>query len=208
EQTCDALEAAHEKGIVHRDLKPDNIFLVPVRGRTMVKILDFGIAKLLAEESRDAVKGTRPGAIMGTPGYLAPEQARGMSVDGRTDIYALGCVMFEALTGRMPFDFDNIADMIAAHLEALPPHVRSISPDVPRDLDSLVVRMLEKDPQLRPSLAEVRRLVRALARASGISRHAIAKPEPAPRRRNWLVAGTAAGLTAGGGVFLLCRGPT
>jgi eukaryotic-like serine/threonine-protein kinase len=157
DQTADALEAAHEKGIIHRDLKPDNIFLVPMRsGRTQVKLLDFGIAKLVEAPGDQTLQSTQPGSIMGTPGYLSPEQARGITVDGGSDVYALGCLAFEMLAGRTPFNCDNTADMIVAHLETPPPHIRELVPSVPRAIDELFVRMLDKARERRPSLAEVR----------------------------------------------------
>jgi serine/threonine-protein kinase len=158
EQICDALEAAHEHNIVHRDLKPDNVFLVKQRShRPMVKLLDFGIAKLAAlGEGGGPLSTTRTGMIMGTPGYLSPEQARGKGVDQRTDIYALGCMAYEMILGRLPFHFDNAADAIRAHLVDAPPLPTSIWPDVPPALDSLLLEMLEKDAARRPTLQAVR----------------------------------------------------
>ena len=152
-----ALEAAHEKGIVHRDLKPDNIFLVEVKGQSMptVKLLDFGIAKLLGGDGLRAER-TRTGNLMGTPAYMSPEQARGHMVDHRTDIYALGCVAYEMLTGWLPFPADNAADMIAKHLFETPPSARIKNPMVPPELDALIQRMLAKEADLRPTLAELR----------------------------------------------------
>nr|MDQ3297472.1 serine/threonine protein kinase [Myxococcota bacterium] len=165
ETVTSTLEAAHEKGIVHRDLKPDNVFLVEVKGNLpQVKLLDFGIAKLLGDDGR--VQRTRTGNLMGTPGYMSPEQARGQDVDHRTDVYALGAVAYELLTGWLPFPADNAADMIAKHLFAPVPSARLKNPGVPAELDQLVMAMMAKDVAHRPSLAVVGDHIRAL-RAHG-----------------------------------------
>ncbi len=148
-----ALEAAHENGIIHRDLKPDNIFLVETReGEPTVKLLDFGIAKL-ARTDQPRLERTATGAMVGTPMYIAPEQARGYAIDHRVDIYSLGAIAFELLTGRTPFVADNAMDMVAKHLMEEPPTVASVWPQVPPSLDRLVTAMLAKDATQRPTLA-------------------------------------------------------
>ena len=117
-QIAGALAAAHAKGIVHRDLKPDNVFLVPdpeVPGGERIKLLDFGIAKL-AVDSTSSSNVTKTGAVMGTPTYMAPEQCRGVAVDHRADLYALGCVIYELCSGRPPFLGEGTGDVLAAHI--------------------------------------------------------------------------------------------
>src|SRR5262249_49047649 len=123
EQICDALEAAHEVSIVHRDLKPDNCFLVRQRSRKpMVKLLDFGIAKLAASGGDGGVLSqTKTGMIRGPPGSPSPAQARGKGVDHRPDISALGCMAYEMVLGRFPFQFDTAAAAIRAPLVDPPP---------------------------------------------------------------------------------------
>jgi tRNA A-37 threonylcarbamoyl transferase component Bud32 len=151
-----ALEAAHAKGIIHRDLKPDNVFLVYIKGeQPRVKLLDFGIAKLAVNKTEpDRPERTSTGEIVGTPQHMAPEQARGR-IDHRVDIYALGGVLFELLTGRTPFQADNAADMIAKLLTEPAPRASSLAAGVPAELDRLAASMLAKDPVQRPSLREV-----------------------------------------------------
>ena len=152
-----ALEAAHEQGVIHRDLKPDNIYLIDVRGDApTVKLLDFGIAKLSREEHR--MERTATGAMVGTPQYIAPEQAKGYTIDHRVDIYALGGIVFELLTGRPPFVADNAMEMVAKHLMEAVPRPSTYAA-VPPELDDLVVRMLSKSPDGRPSLAEVQTVI-------------------------------------------------
>jgi len=152
-----ALEAAHERGVVHRDLKPDNIYLVALKhGPPVVKLLDFGIAKLVGGERPGLAHRTRTGNLLGTPAYMSPEQARGQDVDHRTDIYALGALAFELVTGQLPYPADNGADMIAKHLHAAVPSAEAINSTVPAALDHLIRRMLDKDAGHRPTLAEVR----------------------------------------------------
>ncbi len=149
-----ALEAAHEKGIIHRDLKPDNVFLVEQRGEVpRVKLLDFGIAKLVRQDQ--SVSRTATGAMIGTPQYVAPEQAKGHAIDARVDIYSLGCVAFELLTGRPPFVADNAMEMVAKHLMEAPPRPSSIDPRIPKELDDLVSECLSKDREQRPTLTEI-----------------------------------------------------
>ncbi|CAN5896017.1 hypothetical protein BH11MYX2_BH11MYX2_11290 [soil metagenome] len=151
-----ALEAAHETGIVHRDLKPDNIYLVDVKGtQPTVKLLDFGIAKLLGTDS-DRVEKTRTGNLLGTPAYISPEQARGQFVDHRTDIYALGCLTYELLTGWLPFPAASAADMIAQHLYEQPPHAREKNQSVPVEIENMIIAMLSKEPARRPTLEQFR----------------------------------------------------
>jgi len=149
-----ALEAAHDKGIIHRDLKPDNVYLVEERDDVpRVKLLDFGIAKLVRADQ--AVSRTATGAMIGTPQYVAPEQAKGHHMDTRVDIYSLGCVAFEMLSGRPPFEADNPMEMVAKHLMEEPVHVATFVPDVPAELDELVFAMLAKDREQRPTLTEI-----------------------------------------------------
>ena len=156
DDVCDALEAAHEHGVVHRDLKSDNIFLATTRGKTTVKLLDFGIAKLGGRTEPTTVGKTASGIIVGTPAYMSPEQARGQSVSARTDVYQLGVLAFKMVTGKLPFNADNPMDLIIEHLKTPPPSPRKLAPGVPEALSRLIVRMMGKDPEARPSVAEVR----------------------------------------------------
>ena len=160
-QLARALQAAHDKGVIHRDLKPDNVFLVELRDEpSQVKLLDFGIAKLAKSDHR--VEKTATGAIVGTPQYIAPEQAKGYAIDHRVDIYALGGILFELLSGRPPFLADNAMEIVAKHLMETPVRVSTLVPDVPPQLDELIDQMLAKQPDRRPSLARVAEVLDAI----------------------------------------------
>jgi serine/threonine protein kinase len=156
-QIAGALGAAHAKGIVHRDLKPDNIFLVldpEVPGGERIKLLDFGIAKL-AGDTAPNVHVTRTGAVMGTPTYMAPEQCRGVAIDHRADLYALGCILFELCTGRPPFIGEGAGDVLAAHIHVPPPTLAASGVKVPAAVEHLLHRLLTKSPERRIPSAEV-----------------------------------------------------
>jgi eukaryotic-like serine/threonine-protein kinase len=148
-QVAASLGVAHQGGIVHRDLKPENIFLVrdpEVPGGERAKLLDFGIAKL----THDTGEHTQTSAVIGTPTYMSPEQCRGAGhVDQRSDVYALGCVLFALLTGRPPFQAMGSGEIIAMHLREAPPLLSSRAPELAPELGALVARCLEKDPELR-----------------------------------------------------------
>jgi serine/threonine-protein kinase len=170
-EIADALAAAHEKGIIHRDLKPDNVYLVddpraPSGTGLRVKVLDFGIAKLMM--NRDGTLALRPrtrtGTIIGTPVYMSPEQCRGLrTLDLRTDIYALGCILFEILTGRPPFVSPGLGELLSAHINDPPPTFASLGISVPSGVESFVRKMLAKSPDQRPAtMGDVRRAVDAL----------------------------------------------
>jgi eukaryotic-like serine/threonine-protein kinase len=160
DQIARGLEAAHAQGIIHRDLKPENIFLVKVPGESsVVKILDLGLSKLKADVDRRAAR-TQSGAAIGTPMYMSPEQMRGPDVDHRTDIYALGCVAYELVLGRVPFPHARTApELYAAHLHEAPPLPRAIWPEIPPQLDLMLFAMLAKDPDHRPTLAQIRSVI-------------------------------------------------
>jgi len=165
-----AVGAAHATGIIHRDLKPDNIYLHlgPPDGSIVVKILDFGIAKLALQDA--APSHTSTGALLGTPTYMSPEQCRGAGrVDKRSDIYALGCILYEAVCGFPPFVRDGMGDLIVAHVSEAPvpplEHARSLPPI----LSDLILRMLAKNADDRPqSMEEVTAALRACARSLGL----------------------------------------
>ena len=155
-QVADGLSAAHELGIVHRDLKPDNVILAHTRGgKEIAKVVDFGIAKAIAESPQDAL--TRSGLVIGTPEYMSPEQLLGDPVDDRADIYSLGCILYQMLTGTQAFTADTREQMIRRRLHETPPHVRDFDPALPRRLDTLIVHMLARSPTDRlASAAEAR----------------------------------------------------
>jgi serine/threonine-protein kinase len=145
-----ALDAAHATGIAHRDLKPENVFLVfEDDGVVFPKLLDFGIAKLLGE-SISAHK-TRTGTPMGTPHYMSPEQCRGRNVDHRTDLYSFGVLLFEALTGKVPFDGEDVMEILMKHTTAPAPLPSQVCPALPAALDAPMVAFLDKDPEKRPA---------------------------------------------------------
>ena len=150
-QIAKALGAAHEEGIVHRDLKPENVILLDRYGdRDFVKVLDFGIARSLdATEERM----TATGAVIGTPAYMAPEQAAGLAVDGRTDLYALGVMLYELVTGAPPFRKPTAVALLVAHTTECPPPVQERAPALPPSLAALIMRLLAKDPAERPASA-------------------------------------------------------
>jgi predicted Ser/Thr protein kinase len=171
-----ALGFAHEHGVIHRDLKPANVLFMP-DGR--VKLADMGIARLLSPEALTATLTLR-----GTPRYVSPEQARGDRVDSRADLYSLGCVLFEMLTGRTPFE-GNLAALSYAHVNTPAPRVRSIDPAVPAGMDELVAAMLEKDPADRPQTGEdVRKSLDAAMRHAAVTQTAqMEAVPPDPTRR-------------------------
>ncbi len=150
-QLAISLHAAHVHGVIHRDLKLENVFLISdqaVAGGERTKILDFGIAKLIRADGSPS--RTRQGAIMGTPIYMSPEQCKGAAdVDGRSDVYSLGCVLFTLLTGVPPFDYESAGEIIAAHLKEDPPATSALATEVPPEVDDLIARCLAKEPTER-----------------------------------------------------------
>ena len=201
-QLAQALAAAHDKGVVHRDVKPDNVF-VTREGR--VKVLDFGLARqassLLTSSGDDSVSptlapGTEPGTVLGTVGYMSPEQVRGQEADARSDIFSFGAVLYEMLTGKRAFRGETAAETMTAILRADPPEPASVHEGIPLGLERIVDHCLEKDPSRRFRTAHD--LAFALETASGASSRsaagvAVAAPEePRWRRLAWGAAGLVA----------------
>ncbi|MBI5487788.1 MAG: serine/threonine protein kinase [Deltaproteobacteria bacterium] len=150
-QILAALGAAHTAGVVHRDLKPDNVFLVRMGDREdFVKVLDFGISKIIGDQRPDATL-TQTGTILGTPYYMSPEQARGMKdLDARVDVYAMGAILYQMLTGKPPFDGDSYNQLLGSILLDDFPRPTALRPDVPPALEELILRATEKDREKRP----------------------------------------------------------
>ncbi|HVU49733.1 MAG TPA: serine/threonine-protein kinase [Polyangia bacterium] len=182
-QTASALDAAHRKGIVHRDLKPDNLYLVG-NGAIRVKVLDFGIAKLREDMSGGGTR-TRDGSIMGTPPYMSPEQCRGImsAIDHRTDVYAMGIILYEMLAGAPPFVSDGWGDLLIMHVTTPPPPLLPRNPAVSIELEHIIMKALAKAREERwTSMAELEAALRALApspAARGPSRATELLPTPA-----------------------------
>ena len=154
-QIVDALQAAHARGVIHRDLKPDNIYLIRRAGTgDYVKILDFGLAKLLSGTEGQNHK-TSSGSVLGTPHYMAPEQCEGKTtIDGRADLYSVGCIMYQMLTGELPFPGEGFAEVLIKHLSEPPPLVRSRIPQCPASVEKLILHCLAKSRDHRFQTAE------------------------------------------------------
>ena len=147
QQVLSALGATHERGVVHRDLKPDNVFLTKVAGGELVKLLDFGIARMALGDV--ASRLTQTGQVLGTPLYMAPEQARAQEVDGRTDLYALGAILYEAASGQRPFEASTYPALIAAIVMDAPPPLKSLRPGLPPNFVAIVETAMAKEPDHR-----------------------------------------------------------
>jgi serine/threonine-protein kinase len=189
-----ALDAAHAKEILHRDLKPENVYLVfDEDGGVQAKLLDFGLVKLLGAASGGGEHKTKTGTPMGTPYYMSPEQCRGKEVDRGTDIYAFGALVFEVLTGRVPFNGDSPMDVLLKHMTEEPPRASEACPEVPQELDEPIRRMLAKEPSARPaSVGEALELLVAAGNAAG----ALVGVAPLPPPSNPIIAGNVSSATA------------
>ncbi len=159
QQICSALEQAHNEGIVHRDLKPENIMLIESEGDPdYVKIMDFGIASVRMEKGSsedNTTRLTQAGMVYGTPHYMSPEQVVGADIDHRVDLYSVGVVLFEMLTGKLPFDSDSLVRLMGMHITEAAPAPSSVCPEaaLPAALDALVLKLLAKAPEDRPQSA-------------------------------------------------------
>ena len=231
-QIAQALSAAHAANIIHRDLKPDNVMLIS-RGteKDFVKILDFGIAKVGSGTKRM----TRAGSVFGTPHYMSPEQAAGATVDHRTDIYALGVILYEMASGKVPFDADNFMGILTQHMYKSPVPIRALVPevDVPPGLDAIVLKSLTKKPEGRYQsmdevVADLEKLERGLLpdavqemmarsggfnvpadyfRSSGMPAPVPASPAGVPKKR-WPLVAVIAAVATGLGIIgvVMARG--
>jgi CheY-like chemotaxis protein len=176
---CAALAEAHAAGIVHRDVKPANVFLQRSPHGETVKVLDFGIAKMADEDAR-AGNLTVEGGILGTPSYMAPERFRGEALDGASDVYSVGVMLYQMLTGRLPFSARD-SDLMAIammHLHNEPPSLREADPEIAPEIDRIVLSTLRKDPRQRPAIAS---LAASFARAAGHNQVAEVRDRDLPR---------------------------
>lgn len=200
-QICEGLSASHASAVIHRDLKPENLMLVPREhgeGGEVVKILDFGIAT--TTDPRDnASKITRVGETLGTPAYMSPEQASGLESDERTDLYSLGCILFEMVSGRVPFDNPDPRGTLVMQISQPPPKIKDIHPEamVPRPMERVIMKLLAKEPKDRYVSATAARMA---------LEHALDKGESQSRPGLWmalggllLAAGAAAAIMLSGG---------
>ncbi|MCE9672569.1 protein kinase [Myxococcus stipitatus] len=158
-QGLSALRVAHEAGVVHRDIKPDNLFVMPMEMGDTLKLLDFGVARLLHED--DTALGTEAGAWVGTPSFMAPEQVRCKPADARTDIYAMGACLYQMVTGRLPIEVQDTVALLSAIIERVPTPVTTYRPEIPEAFSKVVDRALHKDPARR--FASAAEMAEALA---------------------------------------------
>ena len=203
-QIASGLAHAHAHGLVHRDLKPANI-LFDAEGRA--KIADFGIARLIGAETF-----TEDGTVMGTAGYISPEQASGRAASPASDVYSFGVILYRLLTGRLPFDGESALEVAQMHREVEPPAIEWLRPSAPAGLATVATAALAKDPQLRP--ADGAALVAALGGAASTTEETVVLPRPRPLRRvsrRGVAALLAALLLLAGGIVaaaMLTRGST
>ncbi len=169
-QICRALSAAHERGIIHRDMKPENCYRIK-RGKSedFIKVLDFGIAKVTSDDGEE--KGlTRTGMIFGTPEYMSPEQAKGERPDHRVDVYATGVILYELLTGQVPFTADTFMGILTKHMFEAPPAPSSVNPnaDIPPEVEAIILKALQKDKEYRfQSMDEMAEAIEAVGTGTG-----------------------------------------
>jgi serine/threonine protein kinase/tetratricopeptide (TPR) repeat protein len=223
QQAAAALAAAHAKGIIHRDIKPANLFVVEAgRGKRQIKILDFGLAKkqdgLAAADSRTygapgnggsadltaagpgtaTMELTSPGSAVGTVAYMSPEQAKGVPLDARTDLFSLGTVIYEMATGKTPFGGDSTAEVFAALLRETPPPVSTVNPTMPKRLDPIVEKLLAKDPVHRYATAE--QLQEDLESLDALPTRPAERTAPKGRKWPWAAAAVVLLLLIAGGL--------
>jgi serine/threonine protein kinase len=186
QQISTALAHAHERKVIHRDLKPENIMLTrDSEGRTEVKVVDFGIAKMIHEDA-DVTRSytlTSDGMVVGTPLYMSPEQARSHTIDGRSDIYSLGCLMYFTLTGNPPFIGETGVDTVYKHINEPPPPIDSAL-NIPPDLIRIVRRSLEKKPEDRyQTMQELSVDLKKLSKGVSLNRRALSSERQATRKK-------------------------
>ncbi|HEX7843917.1 MAG TPA: serine/threonine-protein kinase, partial [Kofleriaceae bacterium] len=183
-QICDGLGAAHQVGVVHRDLKPDNVIVVPTSdGAELVKLLDFGVAKLLNRDDEDVGFQTAAGSVIGTPAYMSPEQAGGMEVDARSDIYSLGAIMYELFCGQPMFRGRSFGEYVRKHLTEMPvpPRQTPGGADIDPRLEAVILRCLDKDPGQRfAHISELREALLHMLGAMELRPELAATQRPSP----------------------------
>lgn len=217
-QSCEALDHAHKNGVIHRDLKPANIMLITAEDEVdYVKVVDFGVAKVMQPGvSQEAQSLTQAGEVCGSPVYMSPEQCLGKELDARSDIYSMGVLIYETLTGKLPFLGKNMVETMQMHVQDTPKRFNEMRPDlfIPERVEAVVLKALSKDPELRPqTMGELANDLRmAIPRPdSGFLRVAIpADPsmlkDKEKQRNEMLMLGLVASIAAaviGGGLFLM-----
>ncbi len=193
-QLCRGLRVAHGEDVVHRDLKPANIFLVDTGDGELVKIVDFGLAKVMNPDAKEE-QLTQIGAFMGSARYACPEQIRGTDIDGRADIYAVGIILYEMITGQVPFDGPNEAAVLVAHMRAQPKRFHEVAPDVdvPEELERVIFKAFAHKREDR--FASAAELLQALKSASGLSALLVTANNGLPRAKPVSETTTGSGFT-------------